>query len=236
MINKETPRAIALRKLIKKTVTGALVGVMLVASCATGKADAINKNTCYSPELAIELQDAQIDRIYRNNKKAHPGISKYEIKRAFISARNRMPKKYCTMKDYYTRVALILATMETESDFRKINHRNSNGSIDYGVMQVNSSVIPTIKKALGSKVTYLKTRTSHNIEAGSYEIISLCYNKAKKKHSGNTIWWTYAYYNRGLYFENTYGWKHNRSAIYKQANARSKIFINKYNRYYKDLR
>lgn len=226
-----------LRLKATKLIAGIVTTIMIIGSIPI-KSDAANvKKYCYSPELAIELQDAQIDRIYKNNKKAHPSISKYKIKRAFISARNRMPKKtYCTMGDYYQRVALILATMETESNFKQINCRNSNGTIDYGIMQINSSIIPTIKKALGSKVSCLKTKNSHNIEAGSYEIISLCYNKAKKNHSDNVIWWTYAYYNRGLYFENTYGWKHNRSAIYRQANARSQIFIKKYNRYYKDLK
>lgn len=226
-----------LRLKVRKAITGLMTSIIIIGIVPI-KSEATNiRKSCYSPELAIELQDAQIDTIYKNNKKAHPNISKYKIERAFISARNRMPKKtYCTMEDYYKRVALILATMETESDFKKINCRNSNGTIDYGIMQINSSVIPTIKKALGSKVSCLKTKNSHNIEAGSYEIITLCYNKAKKNHPSNVIWWTYAYYNRGLYFENTYGWKYNRSAVYKQANTRSQIFIKKYNRYYKDLK
>ena len=59
-------------------------------------------------------------------------------------------------------------------------------------------------------------------------MITLCYNKAKKKHPSNVIWWTYAYYNRGLYFENY-------SYNYNQANRNSQKFIKVYNKYRKDL-
>lgn len=204
------------RKRIRNTLIGILVTGIIVGT------QPINVSAA-----SHTISSKKINTIYKHNKKAHPSISKYKIKRAAITAKNRSSKKTST-SEYKRKVALLLATMEVESDFKMINHRNSNGTIDYGIMQINSSVIPTIKKAMGNKVSKLKTNVAHNIEAGSYEIITLCYNKAKKKHPNNVIWWTYAYYNRGLYFENY-------SYNYNQANARSQKFIKVYKRYLKDL-
>lgn len=202
----------------KKIITGALA-MCLVLGCAPVKASAASSHT---------LSNSSINRVYNNNKKAHPSISKYKIKRAAATARHRSSKG-TSKSEYKRKVAILLATMEVESDFKMIRHVNRNGSVDYGIMQVNSSVIPTIRRAMGSKIANgLKYNVADNIEAGSYEMITLCYNKAKKKHPNNVIWWTYAYYNRGLYFENY-------SYNYNQANRNSQKFIRIYNKYRKDL-
>ena len=66
-----------------------------------------------------------------------------------------------------------------------------------------------------------------NIKMGSWEIYR-CLSKAQEKHPNNEIWWFYAYYNRGLWFEN-------RSYDYNEANQRSKKFINIFNNYFNIL-
>ena len=147
------------------------------------------------------------------------------MKRSFISAHNRLSEKEeLTYEEYYTVAALILATMEIESNFKDIVCYNNNGSIDYGTMQVNTAIIPEIEKNLGK--LDIKNSIEDNIEAGSWEIYE-CYKKAKDKHPENVLWYTYAYYNRGLYFENY-------SYNYEQANTRSIKFIEKFNKYYSD--
>lgn len=202
---------------VKKIIAGALTAC-LVLGCVPIKADAATHS----------ISSTTVNKIYNKNKKYHPSISKYKIERAAITAKHRSSKKTST-SEYKRKVAILLATMEIESDFKMINHVNRNGSVDYGIMQVNSCVIPTIRKAMGSKIANgLKYNISDNIEAGSYEIITLCYNKAKKKHPNNVLWWTYAYYNRGLYFEN---YKYS----YSQVNKCSQKFIKVYNKYRKYL-
>lgn len=180
------------------------------------------KDKCNSKKHE-EIQNELIDGIYNKVNKEHEHITKYKIKRSFISAKTRLKDKdNLTYEEYYNVVALILATMETESDFRNITYYNTNGSIDYGIMQVNTSIISEIEDDLGN--LDIENSKKDNIEAGSWEIYS-CYEKALNKHPDNIIWWTYAYYNRGKYFEN-YNYD------YDQANVRSKIFIKKYNKYY----
>lgn len=177
----------------------------------------------YKSNLAIEIEDKYINKIYDNIKNEYKYVTKDKIRYAFNSARNRMPEEQCLMSEYYTKVALILATMEAESGFQKINSKTQ----DYGLMQINEIAIPTLINNLGDDVIYLKTNDAHNVEAGSY-IIDICYNKAKEKHSDNIIWWTYAYYNRGLYFENE-PWDYN------QTNKRSSSLIKRYNKYHEML-
>lgn len=178
----------------------------------------------YNSKKHEEIQNELIDAIYNKVNKEHKHITKYKIKRSFISANNRIKDKdNFTYEEYYNVVALILATMETESDFKNIICHNSNGSIDYGIMQVNTSIISEIEDDLGN--LDIEDSKKDNIEAGSWEIYK-CHEKALSKHPNNIIWWTYAYYNRGMYFEK-YDYD------YDQANVRSKIFIKKYNKYYK---
>lgn len=184
----------------------------------------ITLNDKYNSKKHKEIQDKIINTIYDKVSKKHKHITKYKIKRSFISAKARLKDKdNLTYEEYYNVVALILATMETESDFRNIICHNTNGSIDYGIMQVNTSIISEIEDDLGD--LDIENSKKDNIEAGSWEIYK-CYEKALSKHPDNIIWWTYAYYNRGMYFEN-YDYD------YDQANTRSKIFIKKYNKYYK---
>lgn len=153
--------------------------------------------------------------------------SKYNIDNNLIQYALDEAKEYSnkkTMDEYYTIASLILATMEVESNFKMINCTNNNGTTDYGIMQVNTSIIPEIKKSLGNSVNELKYNTRQNVKAGTYEIM-LCYDKASKKHPDNIIFWHYAYYNRGLYFEN-YSYDYNQ--MYKRSNK----FESKFYKYY----
>jgi hypothetical protein len=159
-------------------------------------------------------------------------IDNIDVLRALNSAENRI------MDEYIKVAALILTTMETESNFKYINNINKNGTSDYGIMQVNDAIIPYIKKTLGDNIDP-KNNKDHNVECGAYEIYE-CYLKAKEKHPEDVIWWTYAYYNRGLYFESMDTWKNpnnpNYSAVHKQANVRSNKFKESFNVYYEALK
>lgn len=144
---------------------------------------------------------------------------------AFNSAKNRMPD--ASENEYNTMVALHLAVMEVETGFKPNTIGKNTSTFDYGIMQVNETAINHAKDYLDNP--YLNEFIlADNVEIGS-AIIDQCYRQALEKHPGeNTIWWMYAYYNRGLYFEN-YSWD------FVQANARSNKFIQKYNSYYNIL-
>lgn len=159
-------------------------------------------------------------------------IDELDAMRALKSAENRV------LDEYMRLTALVLATMNTESNFTYKTNTNPNGSKDYGIMQVNDSVIPYLKEALGENIDPINNK-NHNVESGSWEIYD-CYVQAKDKHPEDVIWWTYAYYNRGKYFENTDTWKNpkhpNYDAVHKQADVRSKIFKEAYEFYYDKLK
>ena len=94
-----------------------------------------------------------------------------------------------------------------------------------------------LKEALGENIDPINNK-SDNVESGSWEVYD-CYIQAKEKHPEDVIWWTYAYYNRGKYFENQDAWKNsnnpNYKEMHKQANARSSKFKEHYNFYYNEL-
>ena len=174
-------------------------------------------------ELIVKIKDVVKERQFK--------IEDIDILRALNSSENRI------MDEYIRVAALVLATMETESGFRYISSTNKNGTVDHGIMQVNDVVIPHLKDALGEQIDPINSKDD-NVEGGSYEIYE-CYLKAKDKHPEDVIWWTYAYYNRGQFFENTDAWKNpnnkNYQAVHKQANERSKKFKKTYNAYYEAL-
>lgn len=188
----------------------------------------ISINDKYKEEQNKKLKNEIINIIYDENKEENPSISKYKIKRSFISALNRTKdKENLIYEEYYTVVALILAVMEIESNYNEINNYNNNGTIDYGVMQINSLTIPEIEEEF--EELDIKESMNDNIEAGSYQIYE-CYKKASEKHPNDILFYTYNYYNRGLYFEDTASWKN--GYCYNQAYKRSSIFIKKYYKYY----
>lgn len=158
-------------------------------------------------------------------------ISNLDAMRALKSAENRV------LDEYIRITALVLATMNTETNFSHETNENPNGTKDYGIMQVNDVVIPHLKEALGEDIDPINNK-SDNIESGSWEIYD-CYLQAKEKHPEDVIWWTYAYYNRGKYFESQDSWKNhnnpNYEAVHKQADARSSKFKEHYNFYYNEL-
>lgn len=119
-------------------------------------------------------------------------------------------------------LALLLTTMEIETNFKNISSSNKNGTKDYGIMQLNDVTI----KGCDENLDPIHS-TKDNIIVGAGHIVE-CYNKAKEKYPTDAIWWTYSYYNRGLYFENTEAWKH---GGYKLANKKSSEFRNNFNSY-----
>ena len=166
------------------------------------------------------------EKLYKKAKKYSNTVTKEMIEMVFESSDNRKSINESSMEEYFTLVAMHLAIMEIESNFNNDVININSTTKDYGIMQVNTVVIPEAKKGLNDKT--LDVYDLHdNVEIGSWEIYK-CYKKAKRKHSDNVLWWFYAYYNRGLYFEN-YPWDYN------QANIRSKIFIKKFNKYFKIL-
>lgn len=177
------------------------------------------------------IREDLIEAVKRIVEERDREIQDVDILRAFKSTENRV------MEEYIRTAALILATMETETNFKHIVSTNKNGTVDYGIMQVNEVVVPHLREALGDHLDPIHNR-NHNVEGGSYEIYE-CYLKAKDKHPEDVIWWTYAYYNRGLYFEGTDAWKNpnnpNYKRVHKQANTRSNIFKDSYNAYYEAL-
>ena len=172
-----------------------------------------------------------IEKIKEIGNERKKDIQEMDILRALKSSENRV------MEEYIRIASLVLATMEIESNFKYITNENNNGTKDYGIMQVNDVIIPHMKEALGEELDPINSKDD-NVEGGSYEIYE-CYLKAKEKHPENVIWWTYAYYNRGLYFENTDAWKDPSNPAYekthKQANIRSEKFISIFNAYYEAL-
>lgn len=144
---------------------------------------------------------------------------------AFNSAKNRVPN--ASEDEYNTMVALHLAVMEVETGFTPNTIGYNSTTMDYGIMQVNETAIEHAQKYLNN-YSLNEFVLADNVEIGS-AIIYQCYEQAIEKHPNeNTIWWMYAYYNRGLYFEN-YSWN------FAEANARSNKFIQKYNSYYNIL-
>ena len=182
-------------------------------------------------DLAEYIQEAVSKRGKEMNNPSL-SIDKLDAMRALKSAENRV------MDEYIRLTALVLATMNTESNFTYKVNENSNGTKDYGIMQVNDVVISHIKEALGENIDPINNKTD-NVESGSWEIYD-CYIQAKEKHPEDVIWWTYAYYNRGKYFENTDAWKNPKNssyeAVHKQAETRSNIFKEAYTYYYNELK
>lgn len=183
-------------------------------------------------ESLVEHIQKAVEKRGDENNNPSLSIDKLDAMRALKSAENRVIDEYIRI------TALILATMNTESNFTYKTNTNSNGTKDYGIMQVNDVVIPHLKEALREDIDPINNKTD-NVESGSWEIYD-CYLQAKEKHPEDVIWWTYAYYNRGKYFENTDAWKNksnpNYKEVHKQAEVRSKIFKETYEYYYNDLK
>lgn len=246
-----------------KMIIKALVGVLLLSNVGTGVI-ALKKN---QELLKLQVKNDDYEKIIASNKeqikkleedlsikvnsqsdirlmrpslietikaiveKNNNEIKEADILRALSSSENRI------MEEYIRILCLILATMEIETNFNYKTNTNNNGTKDHGIMQVNDAIIPHIKDALGQWIDPVNSKDD-NVEAGSYEVYE-CYLKAKDRHPEDVIWWTYAYYNRGLYFENTDSWKNPNNSDYKkvhnQANVRSEKFKKTYLKYYNEL-
>lgn len=190
------------------------------------------KKALYSIELAEELKYSAVDKVYNIAKKQYKTVEKKHIELAYdICAERLNPSVELSMGDFLELFAINVTIMEIESGFNQDLIGINPTSKDYGIMQINSTVIKTAEKELGKKLN-VEHNLHDNVNVGSWEIYT-CFEKAKEKHPDNVLWWSYAYYNRGLYFENTVGWKSGR--VFNQANTRSKIFIEKFNKYYKCL-
>lgn len=247
------------RILITQIITGLLIISNMVAAChgirlntklndKQQKVDTLQAqmediqvtNQQLKEDLSIKINSESDIRVIREDiidsvkeivESRNREIQDIDILRALNSTENRI------MDEYLRVTALVLATMETESNFKYIENTNANNTTDYGIMQVNDVAIPHIKEALGEHMDPANNK-DHNVEGGSWEIYE-CYLKAKDKHPEDVIWWTYAYYNRGQYFENTDAWKNPNNPSYNdvhnQANVRSEKFKESYNAYYNAL-
>lgn len=169
-----------------------------------------------------ELKDMK-KKLLKQAKKSNKNATMKMIDYAFESADNRKSMEK-DMNEYLKLVAMHLAIMEIESNFNNSVICKNPTTLDIGIMQVNTSVVNYIRKGLKDQ-SLNPYNLKDNIEMGSYELYT-CYKKAKKKHPSYALWYTYAYYNRGLYFEK-YNWNYN------QTNKRSMKFINTFNKYYK---
>ena len=257
----------AIAKLNKKTMIKILVGLLIATNIGTGSLLAIKnselKQANIDKQESIVDTKETIDKLIKENKDLTEKLSykinsesdirviredlideikqvvsdkqmkvaDIDILRALNSTEDRI------MEEYIRVLSLILATMETETNFRHMVNENTNGTKDYGIMQVNDVIIPYVKDGLGEWIDPINNK-DHNVQAGSYEIHE-CYLKAKEKHPEDVIWWTYAYYNRGMYFEGTDAWKNpnnpNYKKVHNQANVRSQKFKESYNAYYEAL-
>lgn len=247
------------RKLIIEIIAGIYICISMILACNNYKLNNnLKEEQVKSNELQQQVEDIQktneqlkeklsikinsesdirvirddlIDSIKEIVKERNRDIEQVDILRALNATENRI------MDEYLRVAALILATMETESNFEYITNENTNGTVDHGIMQVNDVVIPHLKEALGENIDPINSKDD-NVEGGSWEIYE-CYLKAKDKHPEDVIWWTYAYYNRGMYFENTDAWKNpsnpNYKKVHNQANVRSEKFKESYNAYYNAL-
>lgn len=162
-------------------------------------------------------------KVLKKAKKVSRTVNSKMVDLAFEYAGYRAPKKE-NKREYYRMVAIHLTIMELESNFDNSIICDNGSTKDYGIMQVNTMVIPEAKKSLKDySLDVFNLRD--NVRMGSWEV-NLCYKKAKKLHPESTLWWTYAYYNRGMYFKlNTYN--------YKETNQRSQKFITTYKKYFK---
>lgn len=194
------------------------------ARTATPKKKVVKSQPITSDEILYkeELKDIK-KKLLKQAKKSNKNANMKMIDYVFESADNRKSMEK-GMNDYLKLVAMHLSIMEIESNFNNSVICKNPTTLDIGIMQVNTSVVNYIRKGL--KNQYLNPYDlKDNIEMGSYELYT-CYKKAKKEHTSNSLWYTYAYYNRGLYFEK-YNWNYN------QTNKRSMKFIKTFKKYYK---
>lgn len=185
------------------------------------KSEKISSNSQLYGTYIDELKE----KVYKKAKKSSNTVTREIIDLAFEVTNDRLDMDI-SLKEYLRLEAIHLAVMEIESNFDNsiINHNSTTN--DYGIMQVNSMVIEHAMKGLEDN-TLNVLDLKDNVQMGSWEIYE-CYQKAKEKHPDNVVWWFYAYYNRGLYFEN-YDWD------YDDANKRSKKFIKVYKKYFRIL-
>ena len=194
----------------------------------THNEDVSYEKAIYSVELAEELKQPIIDKIYKEAKKHYKNVEIEHLEIAYDVCQNRIDEKTpLTMKEFLNLFVLNVTIMEIESNFTEDIKGINSTSTDHGIMQINSMVIETAEKELG-RILDVENNLYDNIDTGSWEVFE-CYSKAKDKHPDNVLWWTYVYYNRGLFVENTTAWK--TGLAYDQANTRSKIFLNTYNKY-----
>lgn len=172
----------------------------------------------YIEELKLNV----LEKVKKVNKNVDIDI----INLAFTEADKRKSMNDISIEEYFTLVALHLATMEVESNFNNDTICKNPTTVDYGIMQVNTLIIPEAKKGLEDSSLDVHD-LEDNVAMGSWELYE-CYKKAKEKHPDNVLWYYYSYYNRGLWFEN---YEYN----YDQANKRASKFIKKFNKYFKIL-
>lgn len=181
-------------------------------------------NTKVSAVSTTKISTKELKKkVLKKARKVSRTVNSKMVDLAFEYAGYKAPKEE-NKREYYRMVAIHLTVMELESNFDNSIICDNGSTKDYGIMQVNTMVIPDCKKSL-KDYSLDVYNLRDNVKMGSWEI-DLCYKKAKKLHPESTLWWTYAYYNRGMYFKlNSYN--------YKETNTRSQKFISTYKKYFK---
>lgn len=68
---------------------------------------------------------------------------------------------------YHVPAETIIAVLNTEGGKKGLEHKNDNGSIDYGSMQINSIWLPTLKN-YGISKEELRDDPCTNVEVGTW--------------------------------------------------------------------
>lgn len=125
-----------------------------------------------------------------NTAKAEPKLSQEELSCIYMSAYS-----------YNVNPLLLLAIAKTESGFNKYAiNKNKNGTIDYGMFQINSSNLKRLKihpnyvindVCYASKVASYMLSSCISTYGNTWRAVD-CYNKGKNaKNTSSYVWKTY---------------------------------------------
>jgi len=85
---------------------------------------------------------------------------------------------------YSVPIGLLYAIAKVESDFNpSAINRNTNGSTDYGIMQINSRWFGTLEKNFGISPGYVKGDTCTNINVGAWILATNFWQKGRDWNS-----------------------------------------------------
>ncbi len=92
---------------------------------------------------------------------------------------------------YQVPAKMIISVLNTEGGKNGLEHKNSNGSVDYGSMQINSIWLPELEKQ-GISANELRDNPCTNVEVGTWILSQAIANGVIKEKS---YWESAAGYN-----------------------------------------